>query len=114
MLRLTEKKVHTIAWGIITIISKVSLIGKPIADVLLQKRNKARGSVATTFVRLPPQAYTVENYCRALRNGTKHIYQMLPRMLTIWLDLGERVAEEDGKKRRSRLVFFLFASKRNG
>jgi len=48
------------------------------------------------------QAYTVENYCKALQNGTKHIYQMLPRMLTIWLDLGERVAAEDGKRRRSR------------
>jgi hypothetical protein len=48
------------------------------------------------------QAYTVENYCKALQNGTKHIYQMLPRMLTLWLDLGERVAAEDGKRRRSR------------
>ena len=48
------------------------------------------------------QAYTVENYCKALQNGTKHIYQMLPRMLTLWLDLGERVAAEDRKRRRSR------------
>lgn len=44
--------------------------------------------------RLDGKAEAVENYCKALRYGTKHIYQMMPRLLTIWLDLGERVAEE--------------------
>jgi serine/threonine-protein kinase ATR len=44
----------------------------------------------------------VENYCKALKYGTKHIYQMLPRLLTIWLDLGEQIAAEEGKKKRAR------------
>lgn len=33
---------------------------------------------------------TVENYARALRYGTKYIYRTMPRMLTIWMDCGER------------------------
>lgn len=31
----------------------------------------------------------VHNFSRALRFGTKYIYQALPRMITIWLDFGQ-------------------------
>lgn len=34
--------------------------------------------------------FTVDNYAKALRYGTKFIYRTLPRMLTIWLDQGAR------------------------
>jgi serine/threonine-protein kinase ATR len=33
----------------------------------------------------------VENYLRSLLWGTKYIYQTLPRILTLWLDLGSQV-----------------------
>ncbi|KAH8588648.1 protein kinase-like protein rad3 [Bisporella sp. PMI_857] len=33
----------------------------------------------------------IENYLRALSFGTKYIYQALPRLLTLWLDLGIQV-----------------------
>ena len=33
----------------------------------------------------------VENYLRSLLHGTKYIYQTLPRILTLWLDLGTQV-----------------------
>ena len=33
---------------------------------------------------------TVKNYSLALRYGTKYIYRTMPRMLTIWLDMGAR------------------------
>nr|XP_031859926.1 uncharacterized protein CI109_004533 [Kwoniella shandongensis]KAA5526998.1 hypothetical protein CI109_004533 [Kwoniella shandongensis] len=33
--------------------------------------------------------YTCFNYVLALQHGVKYIYQTMPRMLTIWLDLGE-------------------------
>jgi serine/threonine-protein kinase ATR len=33
----------------------------------------------------------IENYSRALANGTKYIYQTLPRLLTLWLELGIQV-----------------------
>jgi serine/threonine-protein kinase ATR len=33
----------------------------------------------------------IENYLRSLNWGTKYIYQTLPRILTLWLDLGTQV-----------------------
>src|SRR5882757_8291957 len=33
----------------------------------------------------------VENYLRSLSFGTKYVYQTLPRLLTLWLDLGTQV-----------------------
>jgi serine/threonine-protein kinase ATR len=33
----------------------------------------------------------IENYLRSLNHGTKYIYQTLPRLLTLWLDLGSQV-----------------------
>lgn len=39
-----------------------------------------------------------ENYALSLRFGVKYIYRTMPRMLTLWLDLGEvTVAEKKGK-----------------
>jgi serine/threonine-protein kinase ATR len=35
----------------------------------------------------------VKNYALALRYGTKHIFQALPRLLTIWFEFGERAAK---------------------
>ncbi|KZT29389.1 hypothetical protein NEOLEDRAFT_1056118 [Neolentinus lepideus HHB14362 ss-1] len=32
---------------------------------------------------------TVKSYSRAIRYGSKYIYQTVPRILTLWLDLGE-------------------------
>ncbi|KAF7326051.1 hypothetical protein MKEN_00456000 [Mycena kentingensis (nom. inval.)] len=32
---------------------------------------------------------TVKSFARAIRNGSKYVYQTVPRLLTIWLDLGE-------------------------
>jgi len=33
--------------------------------------------------------YTVRFFARAIKSGSKYIYQTIPRLLTIWLDLGE-------------------------
>ena len=32
---------------------------------------------------------TAELYATALRDGSKHIYEAVPRLLTLWLDCGE-------------------------
>lgn len=32
---------------------------------------------------------TVRAYAKAMRYGSKYIYETVPRMLTIWLDLGD-------------------------
>ena len=33
--------------------------------------------------------HTVRAYVRAIRHGQKFIYQTVPRLLTLWLDIGE-------------------------
>jgi serine/threonine-protein kinase ATR len=33
--------------------------------------------------------HTCAQYLAALKCGTKYIYQTMPRMLTLWLDMGE-------------------------
>lgn len=35
----------------------------------------------------------IENYLRSLNYGTKYVYQTLPRVLTLWLDLGMQVTQ---------------------
>lgn len=43
---------------------------------------------------------TVKAYASAINLGSKYIYQTVPRLLTLWLDLGEdpKVAESDTYK----------------
>lgn len=36
--------------------------------------------------------HTVQNYLLALKFGVKYIYRTMPRLLTLWLDLGENSA----------------------
>lgn len=45
----------------------------------------------------------IENYVRSLHNGTKYLYQTLPRILTLWLDMGAQVDKPpEGKASLSR------------
>ncbi|KAJ4323015.1 serine/threonine-protein kinase M1 [Fusarium piperis] len=45
----------------------------------------------------------IENYVRSLNSGTKYVYQTLPRILTLWLDLGAQVDKApEGKVSLSR------------
>jgi serine/threonine-protein kinase ATR len=48
----------------------------------------------------------IENYVRSLHCGTKYIYQTLPRVLTLWLDLGAQVDKApEGKASLSRELY---------
>ena len=42
--------------------------------------------------------YTVKEYVTALRLGSKYAYQTIPRVLTLWLDMGENVGTASGSK----------------
>lgn len=33
--------------------------------------------------------YTVRSFAKAIKLGSKYVYQTVPRLLTIWLDLGD-------------------------
>ncbi|CAH1797711.1 unnamed protein product [Owenia fusiformis] len=43
----------------------------------------------------------IENYGKALRNGSQYIYQTMPRMLTIWLEYGSKMVESESKQNKN-------------
>ncbi|KAF7302261.1 hypothetical protein MIND_00793200 [Mycena indigotica] len=50
-------------------------------------KNLSKEDQASRGLRM--NASTVKSYARAIRNGSKYVYQTVPRLLTIWLDLAE-------------------------
>ncbi|KAJ7688699.1 hypothetical protein B0H17DRAFT_938064 [Mycena rosella] len=49
---------------------------------------------------------TVKSYARAIKFGSKYVYQTVPRLLTIWLDLGEdrKLATQETFRRLNDIV----------
>jgi serine/threonine-protein kinase ATR len=45
--------------------------------------------------------YTVKAFVKAARDGHKYIYQTIPRLLTLWFDLGEESASAKQEYYRS-------------
>ncbi|TGO91177.1 hypothetical protein BPOR_0036g00070 [Botrytis porri] len=43
----------------------------------------------------------ISNYLRSLGHGTKYVHQTLPRILTLWLDLGTQLSQKIDPKRHS-------------
>ncbi|KAJ7462055.1 hypothetical protein FB451DRAFT_1043857 [Mycena latifolia] len=50
-------------------------------------KNLSQADKAARGMRM--NASTVKSYSRAIKHGSKYVYQTVPRLLTIWLDLGE-------------------------
>ncbi|XP_065918364.1 serine/threonine-protein kinase ATR-like isoform X5 [Dysidea avara] len=44
--------------------------------------------------------FVLRHYGSALRYGNKYIYQCMPRLLSLWLDFGAKVTEEEERKPR--------------
>ena len=40
--------------------------------------------------------FTVKQYARSLRFGSKYTYETIPRLLTLWLDMGEDAVLSNG------------------
>jgi serine/threonine-protein kinase ATR len=45
---------------------------------------------------------TIDNYLRSAFSGTKYVYRSVPKILTLWLDFGQHVQEEQAEFKRSR------------
>ncbi|KAF9908954.1 serine/threonine-protein kinase M1 [Linnemannia zychae] len=61
--------------------------------------------------RLPMWTYATQGcrlYCKALTLGPKYLYQILPRLLTYWLDLGRRVHVSQSNPNASQLEYNEF------
>ena len=48
--------------------------------------------------------YTVRFFAKAIKFGSKYVYQTIPRLLTIWLDMGENLARSEQFPRINTLV----------
>lgn len=67
------------------------------AQKLLKIDDQADAYVTGEVARL-----IIENYVRSLNSGTKYLYQTLPRVLTIWLDLAAQIDKPEAKMSVSR------------
>ena len=63
-------------------------LGKHYNKLLESEKAKPSPKQAQTYITGEMGKLVVENYCRAMAFGTKYIYQTVPRVLTLWLDLG--------------------------
>ncbi|KAJ3127354.1 serine/threonine-protein kinase M1 [Nowakowskiella sp. JEL0407] len=60
---------------------------------LIESENSVnKDSMIPTKIQVSYMAQVCKYYSRALKHGTRYIYDTLPRMLTIWLDLGDVVS----------------------
>jgi serine/threonine-protein kinase ATR len=61
----------------------------------------------TAFMAGEYNKLVIENYVRSVVYGTKYYYQTIPKVLTLWLDLGMDVANNGPKTAKEREVFEL-------
>ncbi len=67
-------------------------------------------AISHCFRGLKMNTYTIRSFAKAIMNGSKFIYQTVPRMLTIWLDVGEdkRACQEDSYKKMTDVIARAF------
>jgi len=63
-------------------------LGKHYNKLLEFEKAKPPWKQAQTFISGETAKLVIENYLRSLAFGAKYIYQTLPKLLTLWLDLG--------------------------
>ncbi|KAG8530063.1 uncharacterized protein KY384_005545 [Bacidia gigantensis] len=63
-------------------------LGKHYNKLLESEKAKPPAKQAQTFITGETAKLVVENYLRSLAFGAKYLFQTLPRILTLWLDLG--------------------------
>jgi serine/threonine-protein kinase ATR len=66
-------------------------LGRHYNKLLESERALAPEHQAQAYLTGESARLVIENYLRSLNHGTKYLYQTLPRILTLWLDLGARV-----------------------
>ena len=66
-------------------------LGKHYNKLLESEKAKSPNRQAETFITGEMAKLVIENYLRSLTMGAKHIHQTLPRILTLWLELGTDV-----------------------
>jgi serine/threonine-protein kinase ATR len=73
-------------------------LGRHYNKLLESEKLLAPEHQAQTYLIGETAKLVIENYLRSLNYGTKYIYQTLPRVLTLWLDLGIQVNQVPDSK----------------
>lgn len=68
-------------------------LGKHYNKLLESEKAKPPGKQAQTFITGETGKLVIENYLRSVCFGAKYIYQTLPRILTLWLELGSNAEQ---------------------
>ena len=63
-------------------------LGKHYNKLLESEKAKAPAKQAQTFITGETSKLVIENYLRSMVYGAKYLHQTLPRVLTLWLELG--------------------------
>ena len=66
-------------------------LGKHYNKLLESEKAKEPAKQAQTFINGEMAKLVIDNYLRSLAMGAKYIHQTLPRILTLWLELGSDV-----------------------
>ncbi|KAL6718301.1 serine/threonine-protein kinase M1 [Lecanora helva] len=68
-------------------------LGKHYNKLFESEKMKPPSKQSQLFINGETAKLVIENYLRSLAYGAKYIYQTLPRLLTLWLDLGSATEE---------------------
>ncbi|MCJ1313521.1 serine/threonine-protein kinase M1 [Agyrium rufum] len=66
-------------------------LGKHYNKLLESEQSKHPAKQAQTYINGEMSKLVIENYLRSLAFGAKYIYQTIPKILTLWLELGNQV-----------------------
>lgn len=73
-------------------------LGRHYNKLLEEQKALPRPQQSDNYVTGELARLVCENYLRSLNFGTKYIYQTLPRIITLWLELGMRVSSPNDEK----------------
>ena len=80
-------------------------LGKHYNKLLESEKAKSPPKQAQTFITGEIAKLVIENYLRSLAMGSKYIHQTLPRILTLWLELGADVKQAVDPKYGNDITF---------
>ncbi|KAM3088202.1 serine/threonine-protein kinase M1, variant 2 [Clarireedia jacksonii] len=69
-------------------------LGRHYNNLLESQKNLPPDRQDETYLSGEMATLVISNYLRSLTHGTKYVYQTLPRILTLWLDLGSQVNQK--------------------
>ncbi|KAG9243553.1 protein kinase-like protein rad3 [Calycina marina] len=73
-------------------------LGRHYNKLLESEKSAALENQSDQYLRGDLSKLVIESYLRSLIYGTKYIYQTLPRLLTLWLELGAQVVQSMDSK----------------